>query len=144
MPFADAATLSKTVRQDFVSDFGVARVVVKLSHEPFSNAAVDTVAQVERIAAAAGAIGQLEVGGTTQVDAQYDDALRSSFWQMIALVSAGVFVMLLFALRSIVIPLHLIGTIMITNIWALAITALIFDTVFGIAIINDLPIFLII
>jgi RND superfamily putative drug exporter len=43
-----------------------------------------------------------------------------------------------------VIPLHLIATIMMSNVWALAITALIFDTVLGIAIINDLPIFLII
>ncbi|WP_326957573.1 MMPL family transporter [Amycolatopsis sp. NBC_01286] len=144
VPFRDVATLPKTVRQDFVSESGIARIVVKLSDEPYSDAAVDTVARVERVVAETGEVGQLQVGGATRVDTQYDDALRSSFWQMIALVSGGVFVMLLFALRSVVIPLHLIATIMMSNIWALAITALIFDTVLGIAIINDLPIFLII
>ncbi|WJV46080.1 MMPL family transporter [Streptomyces flavofungini] len=128
---------------DYVSRDGTLRFVIALDDDPYAEAAAATVDRVERVTAeASGSVGELEVGGTTQVDRQYGAALSSSFWQMVALVSVGVFVMLMFTLRSLLVPLRLIATIMLSNVWAVGLTVLIFHHWRGEAIIDDLPIFL--
>lgn len=135
---ADAGRLD-----DYVSRDGTLRFVIALDGDPYAKAAGATVDRVERVTGeAGGSVGELEVGGTTQVDRQYGSALSSSFWQMVALVSVGVFVMLMFTLRSLLVPLRLIATIMLSNVWAVGLTVLIFHHWRGEAIIDDLPIFL--
>jgi RND superfamily putative drug exporter len=150
-PFGPALTLEQVtalppdVRKDYLSGNGTVRIVVRLQGDPYSDAASETLTRVETVlSSAGGATGRLELGGATRVDEQYGSALASSFWQMVVLVSLGVFVMLLITLRSLVIPLHLIGTIMMSNVWAIGVTVLIFRDAFGESIIDDLPIFLII
>jgi RND superfamily putative drug exporter len=59
-------------------------------------------------------------------------------------VSVAVSLMLLIALRSLVIPLQLVATIMMSNIWAVGITVLVFERLRHEAVINDLPVFLVI
>ncbi|TCO62238.1 MMPL family transporter [Actinocrispum wychmicini] len=145
LPRAEVTDLPPDVRKDFLADNGTLRIVVKLKDEPYSAAASDTVKRVETVLSDAGkAVGNLELGGATRVDEQYGSALNSSFWQMVLLVSLGVFLMLLLTIRSLVIPLHLIGTIMMSNVWAIGVTVLLFRDVFGLPVIDDLPIFLII
>ncbi|MFJ2576578.1 MMPL family transporter [Kitasatospora aureofaciens] len=139
---AELDALGPDVRRDYLSDDGALRVVVELADKPYTGAAVSTVDRIQEITAAAGDVGPLSVGGATQVDRQYGNALNSSFWQMIGLVSVGVFVMLVFALRSLLIPIRLILTIMMSNVWAIGLTVLIFHFWLDKAIIDDLPIFL--
>lgn len=139
---ADLDALGPDVRRDYLSDDGALRIVVELADKPYTEAAVHTVDRIQDVTAAARGVGPLAVGGATQVDRQYGDALDSSFWQMIGLVSVGVFVMLVFALRSLLIPIRLILTIMMSNVWAIGITVLVFHFWLDKAIIDDLPIFL--
>ncbi|MQS11113.1 MMPL family transporter [Streptomyces kaniharaensis] len=139
---AELDALGPDVRRDYLSDDGALRIVVELADKPYTEAAVSTVDRIQDVTAGAGDVGPLSVGGATQVDRQYGDALDSSFWQMIGLVSVGVFVMLVFALRSLLIPVRLILTIMMSNVWAIGLTVLIFHVWLDRAIIDDLPIFL--
>ncbi|MEV7782920.1 MMPL family transporter [Kitasatospora sp. NPDC088351] len=134
--------LGAELRRDYLADDGALRIVVELADPPYSGAAARAVDRVQDVTAAAKDVGTLEVGGATQVDRQYGNALDSSFWQMIGLVSVGVFVMLVIALRSLLIPVRLILTIMMSNVWAIGITVLIFHFWLDKAIIDDLPIFL--
>ncbi|MFI9721848.1 MMPL family transporter [Streptomyces sp. NPDC052396] len=131
------------LREDYVSRDGALRFVVALADPPYSPPAARTVQRVQRaVETGAGQPARLEVGGATQVDRQYGAALRTSFWQMVALVSAGVCVMLVVALRSLLIPLRLIATLMMSNVWAIGLTVLLFRDWRGQAVIDDLPIFL--
>ncbi|MEV6400112.1 MMPL family transporter [Streptomyces sp. NPDC051907] len=140
---AEVAAMPQGLREDYVSRDGALRFVVALEDDPYSPQAAAAVQRLEKAAAAArGTVGELDVGGATQVDRQYGAALRSSFWQMVVLVSIGVFVMLVVALRSLLVPIRLIATIMLSNVWAIGLTVLIFHHWRGEAIIDDLPIFL--
>ncbi|MFE2724535.1 MMPL family transporter [Kitasatospora sp. NPDC059327] len=142
LPADQVDALTADVRRDYLADDGALRIVVELADPPYSEAAVGTVDRVQDVTEGAKDVGALQVGGATQVDRQYGNALNSSFWQMIGLVSIGVFVMLVVALRSLLIPIRLILTIMMSNVWAIGITVLIFHFWLDRAIIDDLPIFL--
>ncbi|MER6401827.1 MMPL family transporter [Kitasatospora sp. NPDC001603] len=142
LPADQVDALTADVRRDYLADDGALRIVVELADPPYSEAAVATVDRIQDVTEGAKDVGALQVGGATQVDRQYGNALNSSFWQMIGLVSVGVFVMLVVALRSLLIPVRLILTIMMSNVWAIGITVLIFHFWLDRAIIDDLPIFL--
>ena len=135
--------LPPAMLRDYLDAQGATRVVVALRDEPFSASARDTVARIGSTVHGS-ALSQLEVGGTTHVDVEYDEALRNSFWLMVAVVSGGVFLLLLLALRSVLIPVRLILTIMMSNVWAIAATLLVFGVFLDEAVINDLPVFLVI
>jgi putative drug exporter of the RND superfamily len=135
--------LPAEVRQDYLSDAGTLRVVVRLAEDPHSEQASRTLERIDEVVATVGArVGDLQVGGTTRVDEQYRSGLTTSFWLMVSLVSVGVFVSLLVTLRSLAIPLQLIGTIVMGNVCALGLTVLIFDCLGGEVVVDDLPIFL--
>ncbi|MCA2211388.1 MMPL family transporter [Jidongwangia harbinensis] len=140
---ADVGAMPADLRRDFLSDEGVLRLVVVLRDDPYSDSARRAVDQV-RSTVDRSPLGDLAVGGSTLVDDQYGKALSRSFWQLVLLVSVAVSLVLVVALRSIAIPLQLVATIMISNVWAVGVTALVFDRLRGEALINDLPVFLVI
>ncbi len=120
-------------------------MVVVPRDDPYSDAARQTLNRVESVVKGNRAVvGDLIVGGSTKVDQQYSTALNHSFWQLVLLVSIAVSLVLMVALRSLVIPLQLVATIMISNLWAIGTTIIVFDRIRHEAIINDLPVFLII
>lgn len=142
-PAEQVAGMDQGLRDDYVAGDGSLRFVVALKDDPYSPQAAEAVQRLEKaVASARATVGELDVGGATQVDRQYGSALRTSFWQMVVLVSIGVFVMLVIALRSLLVPIRLIATIMLSNVWAVGLTVLIFHHWRGEAIIDDLPIFL--
>lgn len=135
--------LPADVRRSLLSPDGSVRVVVTLDDPPFSPAARDTVARLETTPAAAG-LPTLRVGGATRVDVEYEESLQASFWRMVAVAAGGVMVLLLFALRSVLIPVRLVLTIMMSNVWAVAVTVGVFAVLCDQPVINDLPVFLVI
>jgi RND superfamily putative drug exporter len=141
--YPDVVGLPADVRQDYLAVDGTFRLVITLAGDPLSDAARNTVAQVAEVVAN-GPVPGAQVGGATVVDEEYDHALNLSFWRMVSLVSAGVFLLLLFALGSLLIPVRLVATIIMSNIWAIGITFLVFQVWLGEPVINDLPVFLII
>jgi RND superfamily putative drug exporter len=138
-----ADRLAPAVTRDYLAADGTTRIVVQLRADPFSAAARDTVRQLaDRVLA--GPVPGLRVGGATRIDEQYGHGLRVSFWQLVTLVSVGICALLVLALRSVLIPLRLVATIMMSNVWAVAVTVLVFQVWLHQAVINDLPVFLVI
>ncbi|CCH76343.1 MMPL [Nostocoides japonicum T1-X7] len=129
--------------RDFLAPDGTTRIAVTLRGDPFSIEARETVDRIGGVLDTHG-LATLRVGGATRVDAQYNEALHTSFLRMIGLVASGVFVLLLFALRSVLIPVRLILTILMSNLWAVGVTVLVFQTWLGQPVIDDLPVFLVI
>jgi putative drug exporter of the RND superfamily len=140
-----SAGLAAQVRRAYLAPNGAIRMNIVLRGDPFSAAARRAVSAIQQVAHQdEPGIGRLLVGGSTLVDQDYGHALRTSFWLMALLVSIGIMAVLTVALRSVLIPVRLIATILMTNVWAVGITILVFATVGGRPIIDDLPIFLII
>ncbi len=139
----DASAANSELAADFVAADGTTRLSVRLAGDPFADSTRAVADQVRSIAQNDGTTNW-HTGGATLVDAEYEQALQDSFWQMIALVSAGIVILLAVALRSFMIPIRLVLTIMMSNIWAIALTVLVFQVWLGEAVINDLPIFLVI
>jgi RND superfamily putative drug exporter len=143
VPAAQVTALPADLRRDYLAADGTTRIVVQLRGDPFSASARAVVAHlVDRTAA--GPVPALRVGGATRIDEQYGHGLRVSFWQLVTLVSVGICVLLVLALRSVLIPLRLVATIMMSNVWAVAVTVLVFQVWRHEAVINDLPVFLVI
>lgn len=140
---AEQAELPADVVRDYIAPDGTTRIVVVLGGEPLSAQGRASLEQVESVIARSD-LPDLQVGGATLVDKQYDEQLRSSFWIMVTLVSGGIFLLLLFSLRSLAVPIRLILTIFMSNVWAVGITFGIFAMWLGDAVINDLPVFLVI
>lgn len=134
---------SPELAADFVAADGTTRLSLRLADDPFGDRARGTAEQIRQVADHDGT-ATWATGGATLVDVEYQDALQTSFWQMIALVSAGIIALLALALRSLMIPVRLVLTIMMSNIWAIALTVLVFQVWLGEPVINDLPIFLVI
>lgn len=131
------------LRDSYLSESGSARIAVLLRGDPYGQPARDTVEAIQQVTHN-DTTASWSVGGTTLVDLEYEAALQASFWKMIALVSVGIIILLTIALRSLVIPVRLVLTIMMSNVWALAITVAVFQVWLDQPVINDLPVFLVI
>lgn len=139
----EVTAVDERLRRDYLSPSGVVRLVVTLKDPPFSPEGIATVRAIER--AAHGYQGGTErwlVGGATKTDLEYNQGLQQSFWRMIVFITVGIFVLLAVALRSLLVPLRLILTIMMSNAWAVALTVLIFQVILHQSITSDVPIFL--
>ncbi|WP_200923117.1 MULTISPECIES: MMPL family transporter [Frankia] len=143
LSWEDTSALPQNVRQDFLAPDGALRLSIVLAGDPLSEQARSTIRTLTTLVADS-TIDNAQVGGATVIDQEYDAALTSSFWKMIAFVCAGVIVLLTFALRSILVPIRLILTIALSNIWALGATLAVFAGWLDEPVINDLPIFLVI
>jgi len=134
---------ASAIRNDYVARDGTTRIVVTLKGDPFSD---DARATADRLSfeLTEHKMPGLTVAGATAVDDRYNVELQRSFVQMVTIVAAGLLVLLTIALRSVLIPIRLILTIMMSNIWAIAITVMVYQVWLDKPVINDLPILLII
>ncbi len=106
-----------------------ARFEIVLVDNPFSLEAMDT---TERIRETLSDIpGEDGVIGTTAVQADLRDTLAEDMQMTIILVLVGIFIVLLLMLRSVVAPLYLIGTILLSYGTTMGITRLASDALWG-------------
>ncbi|MBI5961069.1 MAG: MMPL family transporter, partial [Chloroflexi bacterium] len=101
-------------------DANAARFEVVLDHSPYSQPALDTVDEIQDILGSTGRESALE--GSTAVGADIRHYLQIDSRTTIALVLAGIFIILVVMLRSVVAPLYLIGTILLSYRTTLGIT----------------------
>jgi uncharacterized membrane protein YdfJ with MMPL/SSD domain len=133
-PFGPGVELPEEVLQGLGSTFlnpgaNAARFEVVLANEPYSIAALDTDQRIKRVLEANASISGVD--GSTAVNADIRDYLRDDQRLTIALVLGGIFIILMIMLRSIVAPIYLIGTILLSYTTTLGITRLVSDVVWG-------------
>ena len=83
-------------------------------------------------------------GGTTQATYDNETFMSNLIPEIVAILSAAVFVILFFQLRSAFTPLRLIATILCSVVFALAIIGLIFYSILNLPILNFAPLFVIV
>jgi RND superfamily putative drug exporter len=101
---------------------GAARFEIILQDEPYSLAAMDTAERLNDVLDSAP--GEHGLEGSTAVNTDIRDYLRSDQRLTVALVLGGIFLILMVMLRSVVAPVYLIGTILLSYTTTLGITRL--------------------
>jgi uncharacterized membrane protein YdfJ with MMPL/SSD domain len=110
-------------------DANAARFEVVLDYSPYSQSALDTVDEIEHILSSTGRASGLD--GATAVGADIRHYLQIDERTTIALVLAGIFIILVVMLRSVVAPIYLIGTILLSYRTTLGITRFASDVLWG-------------
>ena len=158
IPFTSFGQLNPAQQQAMIlsmkpflgSDGKSAMVWASLSSEPYSDAAIATVARIrENVGSLKSQVPLLGssvmyVGGATASVTDLTNSTGSDFFNLTTLVLVGVFIVLLLALGSVFTPLRLIFTILLSISWAMAATVYFFRTYFGTNLIWILPIMLLV
>jgi len=109
-------------------DGDATRLQVVLADEPFSPAALDTVARLRDEVRHA---SQGHVSGTSAVLLDLRDVMARDLVRVMVLTMAGITVVLVLLLRSLVAPIYMMATILLSYGATMGITRLVFDSILG-------------
>ncbi len=144
----DAAT-ARLLRTYLAADGHASQLSVITADEPYSSAAFATVRRVRAVmdglvagsataAPASSLIERASVGGATATSADVQAAITDDF-KLVGLITVlGVFVVLSLLLRSLVAPIYLVGTVLLSYATTMAIATFIFQGVLGYGGVNYL------
>ncbi len=124
-PFA--ALLQKYLTDDLATF----KLEVILATNPSDNLAMDTVTEIREILKAYRDPGDAVVSGGAAVNADIRDTMNRDLPRSIGFVLLGIFVVLLLMLHSVVAPLYLIGTVVLSFTFTLGVTNLVFQLFWG-------------
>ena len=107
---------------------------VILADSPSSDSALNTVTAIRRILKEyrTGG-GEADISGGSAVNADIRDTMNQDLPRAIGFVLLGIFIVLLLMLRSVIAPLYLIGTVVLSFTFTLGLTNLLFKTTLGVA-----------
>jgi RND superfamily putative drug exporter len=120
----DAASLTQMVNMYISADGKAARMQVVLADEPYSDQAIDTVTRLRSVIETA---DHGYVSGGTAVLNDLRDTMARDTRLVMVLVLSGIAIVMLLLLRSLVAPLYLILTILLSYAATLGITRLVFE-----------------
>ncbi|MCZ7541841.1 MAG: MMPL family transporter [Anaerolineae bacterium] len=109
------------------------KLEVILSVSPSSDAALDTVGDIRHVLKGYQDGGEAVLSGGPAVNADVRDTTNRDLLRAIGFVLLGIFIVLLLMLRSVVAPLYLIGTVVLSFTFTLGLTNLVFKTLLGVA-----------
>jgi len=114
-------------------DGGVTRVSAISTDDPYSSAASEAVGRIRSAIAVAAPVPGLErlVGGPTAEFADIHTTMATDFQVVAALTVAGVFVVLALLLRSLVAPVYLVATVLLSYVTTLHLSGFVFEEVLG-------------
>jgi RND superfamily putative drug exporter len=112
------------------ADGGATRLQVVLATDPFSEAAMDTAAEVRTVLKDAG-IGTAYLSGSTATNLDMKDVMDQDFVRVVALVLGGIAIVLVLLLRSAIAPIYMLATILLSYGATVGIMRLVFEGIFG-------------
>jgi len=145
MPEAERQLVDTEISPYIGNDTRTARIMLTFVDPPFSVAAINTVDRMRADIAAiqssdpALASSQIYLGGVTPVLSDVRSNMNRDLSIMALVVILGLFLVLLFVLGSVLIPIRAILTILLSVSWTLALTILLFQVWKGYDIIFILP-----
>jgi RND superfamily putative drug exporter len=129
-PFVDSLYASY-----FSRDRSIARINVILSGDPYANSALKTVSSLKSEASMATAsLGegwQSYLGGEPASRQDILDINNSDFQKVTVLATAGIFIVIVFLLRSLIAPLYMVLTVLLNYGTTIGITTWVFIDVMG-------------
>ncbi len=130
----DPAQAGQLVTTYLAAEGSAFKLDVVLADSPSSDAALDTVTAIRRILKDYRGEGQeADVSGGSAVNADIRDTMNQDLPRAIGFVLLGIFIVLLLMLRSVIAPLYLIGTVVLSFTFTLGLTNLLFKATLGVA-----------
>jgi RND superfamily putative drug exporter len=120
----EAAELTRLLDTYTSADGEAARIQVVLADDPFSSQAMDTVAQLRQEFHFA---SRTYISGGTANYLDMQIVMERDTWRVMGLVVGGIFVVLVLLLRSLIAPIYMIATILLSYGATLGITRVVFD-----------------
>ena len=126
---APGVAMSNTDSQSKDGRYISAEVLLKI--DPFSTEAMDQIPRLRAVARDAAGGETALVGGVTATNHDNLEALAADALLIVPLVLAVILVVLVVLLRSLVAPLYVIGTVVLSFAFALGASSLVFTHIFG-------------
>lgn len=128
--------LKQSVNQYSEDDGNIVLLNVELSDDPFSKKAMNTVEKVEQsvtnqVKGTSFNDSQIEIGGTSAENKDLQTTIDNDMTKAIVLITIFLFVVLLVFQRSIIMPIYMIASILITYYASIGIANIIFDNILG-------------
>ncbi len=143
-----ASAMMVMMLQSVGEDNRTALLTIELEEEPFSKTSVQSVSEIhDAISDSKRSDPNVEgaetlVGGATASIRDTSIIFNEDFQFMAVVVVIGIFVLLLFVLGSVLLPLRLILTILLSITWTLAVTMVLFQVLIGIPVLWMMPLIL--
>ena len=134
-----AAAVERALAAYVSEDRTASRVSVVLADDPYSPAAFETIGRIRAVTEGVGRSGpaaDVLVGGSTAEEFDLRDAIDEDFLRVAVLTVLGVLVVLTLLLRSLVAPLYLVGTVLLSYLCTMGLSSWWFQTVLGQAGLN--------
>jgi RND superfamily putative drug exporter len=122
----------RPVYEEYVAPSGDAYRLEVVLDDPIGEGGFDTVGRIRHLLADYAGDGDAVVSGFTAVYTDIRDVMNRDMYRAFGFVLAGVFLVLLLMLRSVVAPTYLIATVLLSFTFTLGLTALFFDWVLGV------------
>ncbi len=130
----DPAQAGQLISTYLAAENSAFKLDVILADSPSSDAALNTVTAIRRMLKDYRGEGQeADVSGGSVVNADIRDTMNQDLPRAIGFVLLGIFIVLLLMLRSVIAPLYLIGTVVLSFTFTLGLTNLLFKTTLGVA-----------
>jgi uncharacterized membrane protein YdfJ with MMPL/SSD domain len=128
VPAADAM-LGQLLANFMTVDGTGYQMTLLLADDPNSNAALDTVEDIRDILKGYEGNGAAVVSGQPAVTTDMREVVNSDLLLTIGIVSVGIFIVLILMLRSVIVPLYLTGSVVLSYLFTLGLTELILSSV---------------
>ena len=128
--------LKQSVNQYSEDDGNIVLLNVELSDDPFSQKAMHTVDKIEQsvtnqVKDSSFEDSQIEIGGTSAENNDLQTTIDNDMTKAIGLITVFLFIVLLVFQRSIIMPIYMIASILITYYASIGIANIIFDNILG-------------
>lgn len=143
----DRATYQYAIGNSIGTDNRTVLLTVILQDEPFTTKSIRTIDKIRQLDSTNGdgafdsSTGVL-VGGSTATMTDVSRSVSNDFFTMRFVVVIGIYLVLLVVLGSLVIPLRLILTVLLTVTWTIAATMIVFEFASGVPVLWMLPLIL--
>ncbi|MFQ5910226.1 MAG: MMPL family transporter [Thermoplasmata archaeon] len=145
---SQASVIMATMLQSVGEDNRTALLTIELGEEPFSRVSMQSISEIhDTILDSKRSDPNMEraealVGGSTAGIRDTSIIFNRDFQVMAVVVIVGIFVLLLFVLGSVFLPIRLILTILLSITWTLAVTMVLFQVIIGIPVLWMMPLIL--
>jgi RND superfamily putative drug exporter len=132
----DGKDFAKVLDTYMSKDRKVMTIDVVFNKNPYSNEAIDQISQIKQTVKRVVKDTKLEnakvaVGGVTSIHKDLDTMSKGDYSRTVVLMLSGIAIILIILLRSFIMPLYLIGSLILTYYTSMAISEKIFVNIMG-------------
>jgi len=143
----DRATYEHAIENAIGNDQRTVLLTVVLQDEPLTTKSIHTIDKIRELDSSSGngvfsPSTRVLVGGSTASMTDVSRSVSADFFTMRFVVVVGIYFVLMIVLGSLVIPLRLILTVLLTVVWTIAATMILFEFGFGLPVLWMMPLIL--